>query len=353
MATTATQLLDAIAKAAQSDYFQANENRSISRGAWDAAWEGRNTLFSVGQLEAIKKSSRQPTKIDVFQKRANGTDTARACSGTGTQSTARYTLTYQTIVEKFSLSRLEFADNDFSYQEALAANLADRWRALHERLEAAAVAYLEANYTVGDGTIYDVYFNAHQVPLSNYDLSNNRAAMWLNKARAEMKQNKYSGPYVLVGDPVMESVCMAMLNQGAGNAINSGFQFNGFEMKFSNEITNNTGIYATAYIFEKGLFGVVPWINMLSREGDDIGTDIWTTIGSPLYSGLTFELKVKKSCTDNSGTITGGQADLVESFVMAIEVAFIHAYSSDSNSGIYKYELDEDENVHSGSGSTY
>ena len=176
MATTATQLLDAIYKASQNEFFQANENRTILRGAWDSAWESRNRLFSASTLERIKQSSRQPVKIDVFQKKANGSGTARKCSGTGSASTARYTLSFQTLVEEFALSDLEYRDNDYSFQEALAFNIADRMRSLHERLDAAAVAYLEANATLGDGTIFNTFYNARQVPLSNYDLSNNRAA---------------------------------------------------------------------------------------------------------------------------------------------------------------------------------
>jgi hypothetical protein len=154
----------------------------------------------------------------------------------------------------------------------------------------------------------------------------------------------------VVGEANMKAVFSSMLNQGQSTDTNLGFQFQGVTSSFSNRVTNNTGIYATGYAFEKGAFGFLTWTNGLSREGKDIGTDVWRTFVDPRY-GLTIELKVKKACTDNSGTITGAEADYTEGFVMAVDVCTPIAYSSDSNTGIYKYELNEDSTVQSGSGS--
>lgn len=350
MATTLTQLQDAIYKASQNDYFQKNENRPEMLGMTEVALADINLLLPKNTLEAIKKSSRQPTKIDVWQKRANGSATARACSGTGGASTTRQTVTYTGFTEDFSISALEFADNDFGRAEAISFNLADRIRALDERIEAYLVSSVDTQVTEGSGTIFTNFNDAKQVPLDKWDLSNSRAALWLNEARSEMAQNKYKGPFNLVGDPVMMSVTMAMLNQGAGNGINTGFQFNGFDMKFSNAITNEVSIHATAYIFQKGMFGMLTWVNALSRQGKDIGTDAWMVMAHP-NKGYEIELKIKRSCVDNSGSFTGAEADYVESFVLHVDVAAVFGYSSDSNSGIYKYELDNDNTVQSGSGS--
>ena len=93
-------------------------------------------------------------------------------------------------------------------------------------------------------------------------------------------------------------------------------------------------------MFEQGTFGVLTWTNTLSRMGADIGTDVWTTMEDPYGILGQIELKIKKECTDNSGSFTGGEADLVESYVMAIDVAFLSAYdSTGTDSGIYKAEV--------------
>jgi hypothetical protein len=141
-----------------------------------------------------------------------------------------------------------------------------------------------------------------------------------------------------------------MLAQGNSTATDLAFQFGNFSADFTNRLDNNTGIYATGYVFEKGAFGFLTWINGLHREGKDIGTDVWTRFQDPRY-GMDLELKVKKACADNSSIGSGMQADYTEGFVISVDVATPVAYNSDDNTGIYKYELNEDNTVLSGSGS--
>jgi hypothetical protein len=86
-----------------------------------------------------------------------------------------------------------------------------------------------------------------------------------------------------------------------------------------------------------GTVGIVPWINQLHRDGADIGTDVWATIPDPFIPGWTWELKIKRSCTNSSGTVTGGQADIVDMYYIGGEFSFVKAYTSNTDTGIYKY----------------
>lgn len=348
-----TILQDALVKASQEDAFQSFEARGSNYGALDAAVKGVSKMLTPRQLSNLKQSSAQATKIDLLVKEAEGSGTVRKCTGSGDGSSYRATLSWSTIAEEFSISELDMHQNNYSYEEMFAFRFRQKLLSIYSRLDSAVVAALEANYTAGNGTSFTFYNNASQVPLSNWDLNSGRSAMWVNKLKSDMFANDLMQENLhITGDANLMSVMSAMLNQGTGTHTNLGFQFQGIDSTFTNRITNNNGIYATGYVHEIGQIGILTWANMLARKGADIGTDKWYTFSDPRY-GFTMEIKEKAACTDTSSSpgITGGQADLLHSYVISFDYAIPVAYSSDSNSGIYKYELDENETVLSGSGS--
>ncbi len=345
----ATVLQDAIYKTSQKDEFQQNENRLSAYGAFEIAISQVNMLLPQTTLENIKKSSLQPTKINVFAKEAYGGGTVRKCTGSGNGLTAQVTLSYATIAEEFGMSTLEIAQNQYNYAEIFASRIQNKLRSFYKRWEAAAVASLESLKSHGSGTAYHNYHYAKQVPDTDWDLSVNRAANFMGKIQQEFQENDYDGPIVIIGNPAFTRIWSLLNAQGIGTATNLSVGGD-FIYKKSNSIYNNTGVAATCYAFAPGMFGVIPWTNMLARTGADIGTDKWSVFNEPRFD-ITLEQKYKAACTDSSGSITGGEADLVEGFVDSVDLAFISAYSSTANTGIYKYELSTTAASHSGSGS--
>jgi len=349
---SATLLQNAIYKAQKKDMFQSFELRGSTYGALEAALRQESQLLPKSTLEKLKKASGHVVEIDVFKREPLGNGTARKCSGTGAGSTARVALVWQTITEEFAISHLDLAGNDYSYEELFQKRFEERLRSLYTRWDAAVVAALDANFSAGNGDKFIRFMDAAQVPLSNYDMSTNRSAMWANKAKAEAFQNDISMDNIRwVGDSGLMELTSAMLNQGQGTATNLGFQFQGMGFDYSNRVQNNEGRYATGYMFEPGMFSFLTWINKLEKDGKDIGTDIWTSFAEPKY-GKQVGLKIKKTCADNSATLGAGtESDLTESYVMAVDIAIPFAYTSDDNTGVYKYEFDIDNDIQSGSGS--
>lgn len=346
----ATILQNAIYKTSQSDEFQQNENRLSAYGAFEIATSQVDQLLPATTLENIKKSSLQPTKINVFAKEAYGSGAARKCTGTGNGLTAQITPSYATFAEEFGMSALEIAQNQYNYEEIFASRIQNKLRSFYKRFENAAIAKLESLKSHGNGTAFHNYHYAKQVSDADWDISVNRAANLMGKIQQEFQENDYDGPIVIIGNPAFTRIWGLLNSQGAGTAINLNVGGD-FIYKKSNSITNNTGVAATCYAFRPGMFGVLSWTNQLSRAGADIGTDKWSVFSEPRFD-ITMEQKYKVSCADSSGSISGGEADLVEGFVDSVDLAFISAYSSDANnSGIYKYELSTTTNVHSGSGS--
>lgn len=338
MAYGATTLLEArkAIENAQTAGITRNELRMPTFGAFKAHVDNAGLLIPGLDITDLRKYTGQPTKVAVRVKGAAGTGTTRKCAGTGTGTTALKSLTFQTIVEEFAISYLESATNQFDYQQMFNFQLAERLRSAYTRLDAAAVAHLEAiKSTVNNGTRYSTSVaNAKRVPFNDY----NRL---FGRLTTEMMGNDFAGLADIVASPNLADAWNYVMRQGAGNGQNLGFQVDDYRMYFDRFIADGTGVDSTAYLFAPGTIGVFPWTNQLARDGKDIGTDVWTTFTDPVM-GITWELKMKKGCADSSATVTGGEADYVESFVLSAEFAFTEAYTSTGDTGVYKYEvLDE------------
>jgi hypothetical protein len=230
----------------------------------------------------------------------------------------------------------------------------EKMKALYQRIDEYVVSIMEANYSAGNGDSFTLFNDAFQVPLAQHDIANTRAALWLNKVKADFRKNDFSGDNMhFVGDSNLSAVFSAMMNQGTATETNLGFQFQGVTNNYTNRIINNTGIYATGYGFEKGAFGIIDWVDPIFKTGHDTGTDAWFSFVEPRY-GMTIGVKYKKICKDNSSAIFSGMtmaADLHESWQFGVMVSVPVAYTSDANTCIYKYELSDDNTVQSGSGS--
>lgn len=315
--------------------FQENELRRSRYGALEAANVGVNQLVPATTLTQLREASSQPTSIDVFNKVAAGAGTARKCAGTGTGTTANVSVTYNTFVEEFSISKIEHEGNRAKEQEAFNYLLNEKLRAMHTRIDTAAVAALEAAAVAAPVASFGTpVANALQFAAAD-------RLDFYNQMKTVMEENDFYGGYDNVHSTSQAELVRFDQAQGGANATNLQFQLGDYTHFSSNRIANGLGVQSTSYMFERGSFGILTWTNQLSRMGADIGTDMWTTLADPFGLLGNIELKVKKECTDNSGALgAGAEADLVESYVMAIDVAFLTAYdSTGTDSGIYKAEV--------------
>jgi len=335
MAFTPTLLQDGILRVREVNGlgFQENERRRSAYGALEAANVGVDKLIPATTLTQLKEASAHATSVDVFVKEANGTLAARKCSGTGTGTTANVALSYQSFYEEFQISDVEHHGNRAKMADAFAHLLNERLKSLHSRVNAAAITDLEAKAVASAGTFGATVANATQFAAAD-------RLNFFNQMKTNLEENDFFGPYENVHSFSQSELVRYDQAQGGANATNLQFQLGDYNHYASTGITNGVGVESTGYIFERGTFGMIPWINPTFRGGKDIGSDVWTTMADPFGLLGTLELKVKKECADNSGSFTGAEADYVESYVLGLEVAFVSAYdSTGTNSGIYKTEV--------------
>lgn len=336
MSLTATLLQDAIleVRALNGLGFQENERRRSKYGALEAAIAGVDKLVPRTTLQQIKEATSQATSVDVFAKEAEGSLAARKCSGTGGATTASVALTYQPFFEEFQISSIEHEGNRAKMAETLAHMLNERFKSLHSRINAAGVAYLEANAVAGAGSFGTTVANAKQ-------FAQGVKADYFNQLTTNMEENDFFGDYINVHSFSQAQLVRLDEANNDNNINNLDSTSLGFRHYSAKGVTNGLGVESTGYVFQDGTFGIIPWTNQLSRMGKSIGTDTWGTIADPFGLLGSLELKVKEECVDNSGTLgAGAEADHVISYVMGLEVAYLSAYdSTGTDSGIYKGEV--------------
>lgn len=334
---TATEILDAwaIVEDALAGKMNQNELRRPYTGALTAFFDSTPNLILGGaeKLEQIKQSSDQVVKIPVVKK-LTGTDaTTRSCGTANQGDSAEVTLSYSGYFEGFSISRLMMKNNKISYQAVLRHNLMETFKNLHQRLDVAAVAYLESNKSaVNNGTIntFNAPSDTMQVALANQN-------QYFASITAEMAENDFNGTLYNVHSVAQIMRQALQQYEGSGNSNNLAPQQNNFAHYMTNNYAAPSGAQSGSYIFVPGTVGIVPFIDGLCRDGADLGTDVWGTIPDPFVPGLTWELKITRNCTDSSATVTGGQRDIVDMWEIGAEFSFVKAYTSDTDTGIYKY----------------
>lgn len=338
MAYSATNLLAVRMKIEQALAGKMNQNelRRPQSGAWNSIWESTKQLIpgAPASISGLRQGSNAPVSIPILKQLSTTTGTVRKCGSGGEEGdSALVDVSWQTLSKDFSMSELLFSDNNIGYQTALEHNFFQVFDKLHRRLDVLGVAHLEANKSaVNAGTIntFNGASSEMQVALADED-------RYFGSVLTEMMSNNFEGPYSAVHSLNANLAVSRLQAQGAGNSTNQQWQFGDFSHYLTKNVTDGTGDKFTSYFYVPGTVGVVPWINPLHRANRVSGPDTWTTIADPFVPGLVWELKIKTGCTDNSGVAAGREADLTTQFVLSADFAFMKAYTSNTDTGIYKY----------------
>lgn len=342
LAYSATELLEARAflTDASAGKIQQNELRRPITGALQALEASGPSLILGGTetIKSLRESSEQAVKIPILKKLTADNGTTRLCGSGGQEGdSAMVSVTWQTLSEKFSMSELLYANNSVKYQAAFRHNFMEKFRILHQRLEVLSVAYLESNKSlVNAGTI-----NTFSTPTSTMPVALANKAQYFASIMAEMMENNFQPEFFNVHSTSQMMMQALQQYEGAGNANNFAPQQNGFRHFGTNLFSAPSGASSGSYIFIPGTVGIVgPWMNQLHRNGANLGDmEVWTTVPDPFISGWVWELKIKRGCVDNSGVSAGREADLVTQFVISGDFSFVKAYTSNTDTGIYKYAM--------------
>lgn len=201
----------------------------------------KNLTATVQSQMDLRKREDRSVYAYLFQKTSPGSGTARAARPSGSKGTSiQVGLTWQSVVETFSLSMKTMDTNVFSYQEALANQINQAILNIHSRIGTILLNFLQTNRnqlltipytgaTVQGVTVDSVDF-AYQVAGADQ-------LYFYQKVANVMRQLNYSDPLDMIADPLAFTQAQKLRAQGTQNATNLAFQFDGIN---SIAMTNET-----------------------------------------------------------------------------------------------------------------
>ena len=266
-------------------------------------------------------------------RRAKGTATARAYNHTGDRGdSASASLTWNTIAETFSISLKQNDNNIMSFEQNYAAQLQSCVNNVLERHESAILALLIADRTqINKGTVQGTWNSTDYVMEINASASDK----FFQNVRTSMKNNLYRNNIMVIADSLAYMNADFAAAQGAGNATNLGFQFNGMNIAMTTN-TVDADYNGSVIAFPMDLAGIVPWIPKQNRKALDpnkalsyvgdfgsITVPVLDDMGNVAY---TVDMAVHSYASRADASASNGSAqDVVIEVEVSLDLAYVSA----------------------------
>jgi len=251
----------------------------------------RQTEMMIPSHQTIKNAAKRTTgEINFMNRTARSLGTGgEIYNHTGTPGTSGVLVPAWTCYDdKMKYSLKQANAGVFELDDMVMAEMTNAFINFAEGLETAAAAYLHANRSgVNVATVEGTFSAANDVFEIKEDLTNvlqtgYRAVQIMNST---MLLNKWSGAMSVYCDTIGYNKMQALAAQGAQNANNTSFQFQGMEFIISPELN----ALAVALGYTKGYFIVAPvgtlavmdWIPEQNRAGIVTSVNKYGTLIDP------------------------------------------------------------------------
>ena len=154
---------------------------------------------------------------------------------------------------------------------------------------------------------------------------------FLSDMNAMMRANAYPEMLHIVGGAGIDSLIRKMAEHDIYNDVNKRLEYDNKVFHFTNNITNEQGVYGTAYIVADGNVGVLTRVDRESLAGTEALGHQWDVVRLP-FIDLPVGSHYYISVGDQSGIAGAASADMVcnvkEYYGFSVDVAFLVAYNS-------------------------
>lgn len=338
--------------AAQSKFIKSFQDPELRRKQNPAlALALKNLSATIPDQQALRTREDRAMNAYVFQKRLPGTGTARAARPTGAKGNSiAVGLTWQSIVETFTISMKQGDANVFSYQEMLANELMQAALNIHSRLGTTFLNYLQVNrnqlqLTNPQGATIDPSPTGY-----DYQISGDDQLYFFQKVRSIMDQHNYRGEIDIIADSLAFMQAQKLRAQGAQNATNLTFQFDNMNIYNTTEVIDSLFTKGTALAMDAGTFAALPWIPRQNRIGygdyesynggygtmvDPLGMTLTEldAQGNAVQVPLTYAVYAYTQASDDQAN-NGYYQDQVTTFEISIDVAPTLAPLSGANESV-------------------
>lgn len=302
--------------------------------------------YTIPALSSIKQATTQTTTAMYLKRKDFTISTSKTCEPTGEQSgSGKVDLTWVQKGFKIYTSFKQHAGNEVNMGRALANDLYNAEASFWTRssgIDAALLTYLEANKSGVNNGSSGTFDSANDIMW----VSNANKNRFYNLVTADMQMNNYMPIYNEVHNTAWTAEQQYYINQGAGNSVNTQFQFAGFEFMPSNLITPGTigsNTYGSIhYIVPDGGVAILDWNDPLNRAGKVSGNKSWGTFQSIFHPEFTFDLFKVSDCADTTSD-GGATQDYTEVWEFTLNYALAkQPISVSTEEAIFKYGIADD-----------
>ena len=326
-----------------------DELRTTQTGLLTAVLAMTNSPSSIVSPDLIEKaeaSQGRDLEIPVMQKGIVTISNARSCTiGGGQSESDMVSVVWKTIRADIMMVPSQYEKNEIKKDFDFTKKVRELVEAFKVEIENDLDTALDANKTQVFGssiptTNYTVVGNAIQVPVAKQDFFFN------DLEPINFADDFYDPTIKIVSSHSVMSVVNKYINQGAGNSVNTNFQYAGKDFSFSNRVTVGVGKTATGYFMPDGTVGLLTRVDVDARMGGSAGDGTeWfedTLPDLPFPVGVQY----KSKCDDKSALEAAGLAHLtatrVEHWQISVDYAIVVPYNSDlatKPSSIRKFEF--------------
>lgn len=311
--------------------FDKNMTRPCEYGALDFFIEQTESSTSILTPELREKAFRSignDIKIPVINYDSEVTvSNERTCTIADAEDTsALYAVTFVTYQVGFTMVPTAYMNNEISYQHDFNRKMEKVMRALADKIDQAAVAALEAGKTqvFKDKLYYTVTGNDVQVP---WDM---RMEIF-GDTNSLMRANCYPGGLHVIGNAGIESNIRKMAQHDIYNAVNKRNEFAGKIFHYTNNVTNESQKFATAFVVEEGNVGMLTRVDRESLVGGSALGHEWSVEYIPQL-GFSVGLHYYTEVGNQSAIMGAATADPTcarkEHYGFSVDVGFVTAYNS-------------------------
>jgi len=292
----------------------------------------KNQEVSIPNAPDLRKSDLRPVEIYYQKDIAQGSGTAKAAAHTGSfGDSGKIELTYVTHVETMSLPRKIAQNNIITYQQMFNNLYEMKWKNLRTRHDNSALAFLLANRMQLSAAVVNPQI-ASAAPGTwndtNYalEIDATKAARFAQKAKSFMASRYYLGQYDVIADLQIADEFEFASQQGAGNAVNQGWQFADMNISRTQDVISSAYGNGSMLILPANMFAGMYWNDALNKSGVNAGENEVGTLGTkadPFGSGAVADISMYTGRADTSANTTGGSTqDIVDQWEIALTIAY-------------------------------
>lgn len=317
----------------KSPNFDRNMVRPCEYGALDFFIEQTNAgngILSDELKTRALASIGNSVQIPVFNYDADvQVDNVRSCVIQDNENTsALVTVVWKTYSIGFTMTPAMYLNNEIGYEQDFARKMEKITRALANKLDADAVAALEANKTQVFKDLLQYTDNSTGV----IAVPTQMATEIMGDINPIMRANCYPGQLHIIGNAGVDSLVRKLAQHDIYNATNKRNEYADKILHYTNNVVNEEGMNGTFFAVEDGNVGVLTRVDREALLGASANGHSWEVTRLPLID-LPVGAHYYVAVGDQSNIAGAATSDLTcarkEYYGFSVDVAFMVAYNSD------------------------